>query len=285
MIPAAFDYAAPKTVDEALRLLRRHRDARLMAGGQSLLSLMKLRAATPKMVVDLGRIRGLAYIKETAGTLLIGAMTTHEQIASSALVWKRARALAEAAEQIGDIQVRNRGTIGGSLAHADPAADYPAAFLALEGMAVVRGPGRQRTIPADGFFTGLFATALKPGEILTEVRIPLKPAIIGSAYRKMKHPASGFAIVGAAAVLRAGAKGQGPQVRLAFTGAAAHAFRARAVEAALAGQAMTEAAVKAAMERATEGVEMLEDLAADAAYRAHLVRVFGARALLAAGAG
>ncbi|MDR7484501.1 MAG: FAD binding domain-containing protein [Armatimonadota bacterium] len=285
MIPAAFDYAAPKTLDEALRLLRRHRDARLLAGGQSLLSVMKLRAATPKMVVDLGRIRGLAYIKETAGTLLIGAMTTHEQIASSALVWKRARALAEAAEQIGDIQVRNRGTIGGSLAHADPAADYPAAFLALEGVAVVKGPGRQRTIPADGFFTGLFATALKPGEILTEVRIPLKPAIIGSAYRKMKHPASGFAIVGAAAVLRAGSKGQGSQVRLAFTGAAAHAFRAKAVEAALAGQAITEAAVKAAMERATEGVEMLEDLAADAAYRAHLVRVYGARALLAAGAG
>jgi carbon-monoxide dehydrogenase medium subunit len=279
MIPAAFDYTAPRTVKEAVRLLGK-RGAKAMAGGQSLLALMKLRAATPKMVVDLSRIRGLSYIKESGGRLRIGAMTTHAEIERSAMVRRRALVLAEAAEQIGDLQVRNRGTIGGSLAHADPAADYPAAFLALEGAVVVAGPKKTRTIPAERFFTGLFETALRPGEVITEVQIPLAPAITGSAYRKMKHPASGFAIVGAAAVLRAGKTG--PQVALAFTGAAARAFRAAKVEAALAGKSLTEAAARAAVEGAPEGVEMLEDLAADAAYRAHLVRVFGRRALLAA---
>ncbi|MGQ0569737.1 MAG: FAD binding domain-containing protein, partial [Armatimonadota bacterium] len=133
MIPAAFDYAAPKTVDEALKLLGKHPDARVMAGGQSLLAAMKLRVATPPMIVDLGSIRGLSYIRKERDTLAIGAMTTHQEIASSALVRKEAPVLAQAADAIGDLQVRNRGTIGGSLAHADPAADYPAAFLALEG--------------------------------------------------------------------------------------------------------------------------------------------------------
>lgn len=280
MIPASFDYVAPKTVREAVRLLGK-RGAKAMAGGQSLLALMKLRAAAPKVVVDLSRIRGLSYIKESTGRLRIGAMTTHAEIERSALIRRRALALAEAAEQIGDLQVRNRGTIGGSLAHADPAADYPAAVLALGGVIVAQGPKKTRTIPAGQFFTGLFETALKAGEVITELQIPLTPAITGSAYRKMKHPASGFAVVGAAAVVRA-AKGGAPQVALAFTGAAAHAFRASGVEAALAGQPLTEAAVRAAAERAPEGVDMLEDLAADAAYRAHLVRVFGRRALLAA---
>jgi carbon-monoxide dehydrogenase medium subunit len=283
MIPAAFDYEAPETVAAATRLLRKHPDAKVLAGGQSLLSLMKLRVATPPLVVDLGRIKGLAYIRKRGNTLAIGAMTTHAEIAASATVRKEARALAQAAEAIGDLQVRNMGTIGGSLAHADPAADYPAAFLALEGSVIVKGGRKPRIIPAEAFFTGLFSTALAPGEIITEVRIPLRPAIVGSAYLKMKHPASGFAIVGAAAVLRAGAKkGEPPQVRLAFTGAAAHAFRAKAVEAALAGKSLDEATVRAAMESAPDGVEMLEDLAADAAYRAHLVRVYGTRAVLAA---
>jgi carbon-monoxide dehydrogenase medium subunit len=281
MIPAAFDYAAPKTVKEALRLLGK-RGTKVMAGGQSLLALMKLRAASPKMVVDLSRIRGLSYIREAGGRLRIGAMTTHAEIERSALIRRRAPALAEAAEQIGDLQVRNRGTIGGSLAHADPAADYPAAFLALEGSVVAQGPKKTRTIAADQFFTGLFQTALRAGEIITEIQIPLAPAIKGSAYHKMKHPASGFAVVGAAAVLRAGKDGKGQEVRLAFTGAGSQAFRATKVEAALAGKAINDAAVRQAMERATDGVDLLEDLAADQKYRAHLVRVFGRRALLAA---
>lgn len=280
MIPASFEYAAPKTVREAVRLLGK-RGAKAMAGGQSLLALMKLRAASPRMVVDLSRIRGLSYIKESGGRLRIGAMTTHAEIERSALIRRRALALAEAAEQIGDLQVRNRGTIGGSLAHADPAADYPAAVLALDAVIVAQGPKKTRSIPAGQFFTGLLATALKAGEVITEIQVPLTPAITGSAYRKMKHPASGFAVVGAAAVLRA-AKGGAPQVALAFTGAADHAFRATKVEAALAGKPITEATARAAAEQAPDGVDMLEDLAADAAYRAQLVRVFGRRALLAA---
>ncbi|MGQ0569328.1 MAG: FAD binding domain-containing protein, partial [Armatimonadota bacterium] len=189
---------------------------------------------------------------------------------------------AQAADAIGDLQVRNRGTIGGSLAHADPAADYPAAFLALEGSVSVQGGRENRTILAGEFFTGLFATALKPEEILTEVRIPIPAAGTRGAYLKMKHPASGFAIVGAAALVRIGRDGKAQDVRLAFTGAAAHAFRASAVEAALRGKTLDEAAVREAMAHATDGVEMLEDLVADAAYRTQLVRVYGRRALLTA---
>ncbi len=277
MIPAAFEYTAPKSVGEALGLLRQHPDAKVMAGGQSLLSLMKLRAASPPMVVDLGRIRDLAYIREEKDHVAIGALTTHTEIERSAVIQKRLRVLAEAAEAIGDLQVRNRGTVGGSLAHADPAADYPAAFLALEGSIVAQGAGGTRTVAADQFFTGLFSTALKAGEILTEVRFPTSPAISGSAYRKMKHPASGFAVIGAAAVVRAGG-----QVRLAFTGAAAHAFRAKAVEAALSGKKIDEASARSAMEQAAQGIDLLEDLFADKAYRAQLVKVYGRRAMLAA---
>ncbi len=276
MIPAAFEYAAPSSVTEALILLRQRPDAKVMAGGQSLLSMMKLRVATPPMVVDLGRIRELAYIREDGSQVLIGAMTTHAEIEKSSVIQKRFSVLAQAAEAIGDLQVRNRGTIGGSLAHADPAADHPAPFLALEGTIVAQGPGGTRTIPADQFFTGLFSTSLRADEILTEVRIPTAPAITGSAYLKMKHPASGFAVIGAAAVLR------GKDVRLAFTGAAAHAFRATGVEAALRGKTLDETTVRASVEKAPEGVDLLEDLFADKAYRAQLVKVYGRRALLAA---
>lgn len=282
MIPASFEYTAPETVKEALSLLGAHPDAKVMAGGQSLLSMMKLRAATPPMIVDLGRIRDLSYVREEHDRVLIGAMTTHADIERSSVIRQRFPVLAEAAEQIGDLQVRNRGTIGGSLAHADPAADYPAAVLALEAWLVAQGSDRPRTIPADQFFTGLFATALQPGEILTEVQIPIPPLITGSAYRKMKHPASGFAVVGAAAVVRVGPDGREQRVRLAFTGAAAHAFRATGVETALRGKTIDEATVREAMTKATDGVELLEDLFADQAYRAQLVKVYGRRALLAA---
>jgi carbon-monoxide dehydrogenase medium subunit len=282
MIPAAFDYTAPKTLDEALRLLRRHRHAKVMAGGQSLLSLMKLRLATPPVVVDLRRIPRLAYIKETKAALAIGAMTRHAEIAASALVRRRLPALAQAAEAIGDLQVRNVGTIGGSLAHADPAADYPAVLLAYEGTLVARGPRGTRKVAAAHWFTGLFTSALRPGEIVTEVQFPIQPAGTRGAYVKMKHPASGFAVVGAAAVVRIDRGGRAADVRVAFTGAGPHAFRARAVEETLRGQPLDEATVRAAMERAPDGVELLEDLVADAAYRAQLVRVYGTRAVLAA---
>ncbi len=282
MIPASFEYTAPSSVKEALSLLGAHPDAKVMAGGQSLLAMMKLRVATPPMIVDLGRIRDLSYIREEHDRVLIGAMTTHTEIERSPVIQTRFPVLAQAVEQIGDLQVRNRGTIGGSLAHADPAADYPAVILALEAWLVAQGSGKPRTIPADQFFTGLFSTALQPGEILTEVQIPIPPAITGSAYRKMKHPASGFAVVGAAAVVRVGPDKREQRVRLAFTGAADHAFRATGVEAALRGKTLDETTVQEAMNSATDGVDLLEDLFADRAYRAQLVKVFGRRALLAA---
>jgi carbon-monoxide dehydrogenase medium subunit len=228
------------------------------------------------MVIDIGRIRDLSYIREEKDHIAIGALTTHTDIERSAVIRSKLRALGEAAEAIGDLQVRNRGTIGGSLAHADPAADYPAPFLALEGSIVAQGSGGTRTIAADQFFTGLFATALKANEIVTEVRFPTSPAISGSAYKKMKHPASGFAVVGAAAAVRAGG-----QLRVAFTGAASHAFRAKSIEAALSGKKLDEAAVRAAMEQAPQGVDLLEDLFADKVYRAQLVKVYGRRAVLA----
>jgi carbon-monoxide dehydrogenase medium subunit len=282
MIPAAFDYAAPKTLAETFRLMKKHPRARVMAGGQSLLAMMKLRAATPPMVIDLGRIKALSYVKKTGQGLAIGAMTTHHEIATSALVRRHAPVLAQAADAIGDVQVRNRGTIGGSLAHADPAADYPAAVLALDAVIVAKSGAKTRSIESDKFFTGVFTTALRRGELITEIRVPLRPAITGASYLKMKHPASGFAVVGAAVVLRDGATREAGDVRIAFTGAAARAFRAKDVEAALRGKKMDEAAVRAAMEGAAEGQDMLEDLVADAAYRANLVRVYGRRAYLAA---
>jgi carbon-monoxide dehydrogenase medium subunit len=282
MIPAAFDYARPATLDEALAMLQQNPEAKVLAGGHSLLPLMKLRLASPPLLIDLGRIPGLSYIREDGQAVRIGALTTHAEIERSPIVARHFAALVQAAEAIGDLQVRNRGTIGGSLAHADPAADYPAAVLALEAVIHVRGPQGARTIPADGFFTGLYQTALQPGELITEVEVPIPPRVTGSAYRKMKHPASGFAVVGAAAVVRVGPDGREQRVRLAFTGVGPHAYRAKAVEAALRGKRIDEATVAEAVRQATDGVDVLEDLFADAEYRAHLARVYAKRALLAA---
>lgn len=282
MIPATFDYVAPETLDETLDLLQRHSDAKLMAGGQSLLPLMKLRLAAPSLVIDLGRVPGLAYIREDDRMVKVGALTTHAEIERSPIIGRHFAVLAQAAGAIGGLQVRNRGTLGGSLAHADPAADYPAAVLALEAVIHVRGPAGARAVPADGFFTGLFQTALQPGEVITEVQITIPPKVTGSAYLKMKHPASGFAVVGAAAVVCVGPDGREQRVRLAFTGVASRAYRAKAVEAGLRGKTIDEVTVAEALGQATEGADMLEDLFADAEYRAHLARVYGKRALLAA---
>ena len=219
MIPVAFDYHRPSSVDEAIELLSD--DAKLLAGGHSLLPAMKLRLSSPGALIDIGRIAELNYIREDGGTIAIGATTTHHQIASSDLVSANASALAQAASVIGDPQVRNKGTIGGSLAHADPAADYPAAILALGAEIVVRGPDGGRSIPADEFFIDLFLTALAPDEIITEVRVP---AAEKSAYVKFPHPASRFAVVGCAAASAGGA------VKVAFTGVANAAFRDSGVE-------------------------------------------------------
>ncbi len=282
MIPAQFEYHAPTSIKEALQLLQAHPDAKLLAGGHSLLPMMKLRLARPADLIDLGRLSELRYIKEDRGAVVIGALTTHWLIESSALLKAKAPVLVEAAAQIGDVQVRNWGTLGGSLAHADPAADYPAAVLALEASIVAEGPKGRRTIAAAEFFTGVLATALTSQEILLEVRVPALAARTGSAYLKFPHPASGFAVVGVAAIVTLDAKGKCERARIGVTGVASTAYRANAVEAQLAGKALDAKAVAAAAEHAAEGVEANDDIFASAEYRAHLTRVYTKRAILKA---
>lgn len=283
MIPAQFEYHAPSTVAEALQLLKSHgAEAKLLAGGHSLLPLMKLRLATPAHLIDLGRVDGLRSITEERGTVVVGAMTTHWQIQSSDLLAKRVPLMAEAAASIGDLQVRNMGTIGGSLSHADPAADYPASVLALEAQLVAEGPGGRRTISAADFFTGLYTTALGPDEILLEVRIAAQAKGAGSAYKKFVHPASGFAVVGVAAVLTLGASGTCSQARIGVTGVASVAYRARGVEEALTGKPLDEKTIVAAAARVTEGVDVNADVFAGGDYRRHVAGVYTKRAIMEA---
>jgi aerobic carbon-monoxide dehydrogenase medium subunit len=281
MIPAAFEYQAPKTLDEALRLLSRHGDeAKILAGGHSLLPLMKLRLASPRYVVDIGRLRGMDYIREEGGKIAIGALVTHAQVVASELLREKCPLLCETASEIGDMQVRNRGTLGGSLAHADPAADYPAAILALDAEIVAQSSdGGKRTIPAAEFFVDLLSTQLRPGEILTEVRVPAKRSNEGAAYRKFHQPASGFAIVGAAARVVVGKGGKIEDIALGMTGVGSKAYRASAVEKALRGKAATEKLIADACAKAAQGVEPLSDIFASAGYRREMAGVFARRAI------
>ncbi len=284
MIPAPFEYFAPKTLDEALRLLDRHGDeAKLLAGGHSLLPLMKLRLAAPRFVVDIGRVKNLAAIREEGGQLVIGALATHSDIAGSELVRDQCPLLAEVAGHIGDTQVRNRGTIGGSLAHADPAADYPAAILALGAeMAAVSSSG-SRKISSSEFFVDLLSTQLRPGEILTEVRVPSRRSGAGSAYAKLAQPASGFALCGVAAVVGM-ARGRVEHVAIGVTGVAAKAYRATSLENSLAGGKCTDAEIAAAVKHAADGVEVLGDLHASVDYRRAMAAVYARRAITKAAA-
>ncbi len=261
MIPAPFEYHAPKTLEEALRLVQRHGDeAKLLAGGHSLLPLMKLRLAAPRYIIDIGRLRGMSYIREENSRIEIGALTTHADIEQSALLKGRCNVLAETAAQIGDAQVRNRGTIGGSLAHADPAADYPAAILALDAEMIAASTSGARTIPARDFFVDMLTTQLRPGEILTQVRIAPRAPRSGAAYEKLHQPASGFAIVGVAARLLLDKSGKIQQAAVGVTGLGPKAFRAQAVERVLAGKAPSPKLFAEASRHAAEGVEVLSDL-------------------------
>ena len=231
MIPASFEYLRPTTVQEAIGLLRQHGDdAKVLAGGHSLLPMMKLRLAQPKYLVDIGRVPGLAYIRESGGNIAIGAMTTHTALEQSDLLRAKAPLVADVAAEIADVQVRNLGTIGGSLAHADPAADLPAACLALDAEMVASGPNGERTIKAENFFTGLFSSALHPGELLTEIRFPAPPAHSGGAYSNMPNPASHFAVVGVAAQLTLDGGGRCQAARIGVTGVSGTPFRAKGAE-------------------------------------------------------
>jgi aerobic carbon-monoxide dehydrogenase medium subunit len=283
MIPASFEYQAPKTLDDALRLLGRHGDeAKILAGGHSLLPLMKLRLASPRYVIDIGHLRGLNYIREEGDQIAIGALTTHAQVAASELLREKCPLLPETAAEIGDIQVRNRGTIGGSLAHADPAADYPAAILALEAELVVQSGSGKRTIFAAEFFVDLLSTQVRPGEILTEVRVPIRRSGEGSAYRKFHQPASGFATVGAAARLITSKDGKIQDIALGMTGVGSKAYRASAVEKALRGKKADDDTIAAACAKAAQGIDPLSDIFASSEYRRAMAAVFAHRAFSAA---
>ncbi|MBI4610234.1 MAG: xanthine dehydrogenase family protein subunit M [Candidatus Rokubacteria bacterium] len=283
MYPAEFDYHTPSTVQEAISLLGRFKDdAKLLAGGHSLVPMMKLRLAQPKHLVDLRKVPGLSGIREDGGSLVIGALTTHYQVESSALLKQKCPLLPETAGQIGDPQVRNLGTVGGSLAHADPASDYPGAVIALGADLVAEGPKGRRTIKADDFFKGLLTTALQPDEILVEVRFPGWPAGTGMCYMKFPHPASRFAVVGVAAVVSVDGKGTCAKAGVGVTGAGTKAVRAKGVEAALSGKALDATTIQAAADKAPDGVDVQADLQGSVEYKTHLLKVYCRRALEAA---
>jgi carbon-monoxide dehydrogenase medium subunit len=283
MIPTAFEYHTATSVDEALHLLEQHGDdAKLLAGGHSLIPLMKLRLASPAHVVDIGGIAAMRGIRHgVAGDdahIVIGALTTHAEVAASEMLARECPLLRETAAEIGDVQVRNRGTIGGSLAHFDPAADYPAAILALDAEIVVHGPKGEHHIPAASFFTDTFQTALVSGEILTAVRVPVQPAHSGSAYIKVHHPASGYAVVGVAVSLMV-EDGVIHRSRVGVTGLGPKAFRAMSVERELDGKPTDAAVLRAAAAHVAEGVGPMSDVYASGEYRAELARVHTRRAI------
>ena len=275
MIPASFDYESPRTLDEAVALLGSREDAKILAGGHSLLPTMKLRLAAPTLIVDLSRIGGLNQIREAGDKIAIGAMTTHADVASSDLLFRQSPLLASAAAQIGDVQVRNRGTIGGSLAQAHPSADYPAAILALEAEIVAISKSGERVMKAGDFFTGMFTTSLRNDEIITEIRVP-KTNGAGTAYKKFHHPASGYAVVGVAVVLN-GTTSRIETAAVGITGLSQNAYRATAVEQALRGKGSDD--IASAAQHAAEGSEPVGDTYASPEYRQHLARVLTRRAL------
>jgi aerobic carbon-monoxide dehydrogenase medium subunit len=280
MIPASFDYIAPETLDDAVRALAAHaEEAKLLAGGHSLLPLMKLRLANPRLLIDLKNISALRGISQQDNKIVIGALTTHYELESSALAKNKCPLLCQTARVIGDVQVRNRGTIGGSLSHADPSADWPAAVLALAGELKLSGPKGDRWLAAEEFFLGPLTTAIEPTEILTAIRLPVSSRRCGSAYLKMAQQASGFAIVGVAVTLRVDRRDRCEDIGIALTGLRTQPFRAHAVEERLRGNKLTLKLIEECASRVAEGGDFMEDFHASAMFRAHLARVYTSRAI------
>lgn len=276
MIPSSFEYKRADSVDEALSML--DDDAQILGGGHSLIPALKLRLNSPGTLVDISRIDAIKGIEDNDQTVTVGGGATHAAIASSDVLLKHAPMMVHAAREIGDIQVRNVGTIGGSIAHADPAADWPAVLIAADAKVVVYNKSGRREVDIDQFFTGFFETALEEGEIITAIRIPKSAANVNSAYAKFKQPASRFAIVGCAVAAEVDGNTV-RNIRIGLTGVAATAFRATAVENALEGQALTEASIDAAVNNVTEGQDVMSDHYASEKYRAHLANVYVKRAL------
>lgn len=283
MFPAKFAYQAPSTLQEAVGLLA-DPDAKVIAGGHSLLPLMKLRLAQPKLLVDISRIPDLAYIRSENGQLAIGAMATYREIGLSEEVQRRAGVLAEAAHEVGDPQVRARGTLAGALAHADPAGDMPAVVLALGGSIKAVGPDGERDLDLDGFFVDMLTTSLQEREIIREVRLNALPAKSGAAYIKFDQPASHYALTGVCAVITLGDGGTISAARIGVTGVGPKAYRATAIEQALQGKSADEESVRAAVQTVADGIDVLGDIHASPEYRAHLARVLTRRVVLQAAA-
>ncbi len=280
MAATTFEYHAPTTLQEALTLLTRYDgEAKILAGGHSLLPIMNLRLAQPKALIDIGKIAGLSGIREDHGTIVIGPMTTHYMVESSALLKQKLPLLPETAAVIGDVQIRNRGTIGGSIAHADPAGDLPAAAIALDLQLKLVGPRGERTLSSRAFFIDILTTALQPDEILTEIRVPAFAPRTGSAYEKFPNPASRYAIVGAAVVATVDGNGVCQKASVGLNGITGKPIAALGVEQALVGKRLDDQSIQEAAAKAADGLDPLGDIFASAVYRAHLARVFTKRAL------
>jgi carbon-monoxide dehydrogenase medium subunit len=282
MIPAAFEYYSPRSLNEAVAVLSAHKDdVKVLSGGQSLLPLMKMRLSKPGHVVDIGRIPGLDTIAEEGHSILVGAMTTHAQLECSELLKTRCPLLSQTATTIADVQVRNRGTIGGSIAHADPAGDMPAAILALDAEIKAFGPNGERWINADDFFLGLLMSVLEPDEIVTAVKVPVT-AGEKTAYLKAAPRSSGFAVVGVAVRMALDASGACSRIAVGITGVTDKAYRADRVEKALAGKKLDMQLIETAAAEATHNIEVIEDINGSVEYRTHLTHVYVARAIQAA---
>ena len=280
MYPPKFQLHTPRNLDEALELLAKYgEEAKILAGGHSLIPMMKLRIAAPAHIIYIGKLTELNYIKEETGTIHIGALTTHSQIEESQLLKTRNPLMSETASKIGDLQVRNMGTIGGSLSHADPAADYPAAVLALEAELVARSIDGERVIKAENFFKDAFTTELKPNELLTEIRVPALQGAYGTAYEKLVFRATDFAIVGVAALVKLNQNGEAEKVRVALTGVGNTAVRAYSVEKQLEGTKITEETIAEASKKASENLNPPSDIRASSEYRKAMAEVLTKRAL------
>ena len=283
MFPASFGYVAAHSVEEALQLLTKHgEDAKLLAGGHSLIPAMKLRLASPRTLIDLGTVAGLRGVRMDGNTLAIGALTVHTDVASAELVQKHLPGLADAASVIGDLQVRNRGTIGGSIAHADPGADFPVMLTALNASFVLQSTSGSRTVAADDFFIDFYTTAMNANEVLTEIRVPLPTSGSGTAYVKLPHPASGYVVVSAGVLITRQASGSCSLARVALGGLGSGPIRAVVTETELQGKLLAPEVIAAAAAKVAEETDPEGDTYASAEYKRHVATVYARRAIEAA---
>ena len=282
MIPGSFEYFAPRSIPEAIEILSAHReDVKVLSGGQSLLPLMKMRLSKPGYLVDIGRIPGLDTMVEESNNLIVGALVTHDQIEHSELLQKRCPLLPQTAATIADVQIRNRGTIGGSIAHADPAGDMPAAIMALDAEIKVVGPSGERWIKSNDFFLGLLMSVLEPDELVSAVRVPVTDND-KTAYLKAAPRSSGFAVVGVAVRMGMDASGTCTHAALGITGITDKAYRPTRTEEILTGQKLDSKTIEEAAAESTRNVDVIEDINGSSEYRTHLTQVYVTRALQAA---